>query len=40
MKQVLGEEGLRKSLAKFTGKLKLSERRVLLFRPDLSILPK
>lgn len=40
MKQVLGEEGLRKALAKFTGKIRLGERRVLLFRPDLSILPK
>ncbi len=40
MKQVLGEEGLRKAMAKFAGKLKLGERRVLLFRPDLSILPK
>ena len=40
MKQVLSEEGLRKSLAKFQGKLKLGERRVLLFRADLSILPK
>ncbi len=40
LKQVLGEEGLRKSLAKFAGKIKLGERRVLLFRADLSILPK
>lgn len=39
MKQVLGEEGLRKALVKFQGKLRLGERRVLLFRPDLSILP-
>lgn len=39
MKQVLGEEGLRKALAKFAGNIKLGERRVLLFRPDLSILP-
>jgi hypothetical protein len=39
MRQVMGEEGLRKALAKFMGKIKLGERRVLLLRPDLSILP-
>lgn len=40
VEQVLGAEGLRKVEAKYAGNTRIERRVLLLFRPDLSILPK